>query len=374
MLSGMAQALVNLSSLTHNVSVIRSHLRPRTNILVAIKADAYGHGAARVGQHLESLGVKWFGVATANEALELRKSISANILIFSPVYKNITELVDYNIALTIADEHSLNAITNADLEKSAKVHLKVDTGMGRLGLMWKEAAELAQKIAEAKRMELEGVWTHFAASDDEDKTFTLKQLENFQNFLDELRKAGIQPRLMHTANSAATVAFPESHFDLVRPGIAVYGYHSSSFIQEQEPRLRPVMTLTAPITFVKKVKAGTPISYSHMWTAPRDTTIATVRIGYADGYPRLLTNKGEVWLRNQLFPVAGRVCMDQIMIDVGDLEVSLGERVTLFGPEGINAESLGNKYGTISYDVLTGIAPRVERVYIVDNKIAKAES
>jgi alanine racemase len=218
----MPQALINLATLGHNLSVLQSHLQASTTILVAIKANAYGHGAARVGQHLESLGVKWFGVATASEALELRKSISANVLIFSPVYKNITELVDYNIALTIADEHSLDVIQNADLEKPAKVHLKVDTGMGRLGLMWKEAAELAQKIAEAKRMELEGVWTHFAASDDEDKTFTLKQLENFQNFLNELRKAGIQPRLIHTANSAATVAFPESHFDLVRPRAHLY--------------------------------------------------------------------------------------------------------------------------------------------------------
>jgi alanine racemase len=364
MLSGMAQALVNLSTLTHNVSVIRSHLQPPTNILVAIKANAYGHGAARVGQHLESLGVKWFGVATANEGLELRNSINSNILIFSPVYKNIIELVDYDIALTVADEHSLEVIKRAKLEKPARVHLKIDTGMGRLGLGWKEAAELAKKIVSTKNIELEGVWTHFAASDDEDKTFTLAQLENFQNFLGELRNKGIKPKLIHTANSAATLAFPEAHFDLVRPGIAVYGYHSSPFTAKLAPRLTPVMTLTAPITFIKKVKAGTPVSYSHMWTAEKDTTIATVRIGYADGYPRLLTNKGEVWIQKQLRPVAGRVCMDQIMIDVGDLEVSLGERVTLFGPEGIDAETLGNRYGTISYDVLTGISPRVERVYI----------
>jgi alanine racemase len=360
----MPQALINLVTLTHNIEIIRSYLQPTTNILVAIKANAYGHGAARVGQHLESLGVSWFGVATVHEALELRKSINANILIFSPVYKNITELVDYNVALTVADESSLGVIKQADVEKKVRVHLKVDTGMGRLGLSWKEAAELAKKIVSTKNVELEGVWTHFAASDADDKTFTLKQLENFQNFLGELRKEAIEPQLIHTANSAATLAFPESHFDLVRPGIAVYGYHSSPVAQKLEPRLTPVMTLTAPITFIKKVKAGTPISYSSMWTAPNDTTIATVRIGYADGYPRLLTNKAEVWIQNQLRPVAGRVCMDQIMIDVGDLNVSIGERVTLFGPEGIDAETLGNRYGTISYDVLTGISSRVERVYI----------
>jgi alanine racemase len=364
MLGDMPQALINLATLSHNISVIREHVQPSTSVLVAIKANAYGHGAAKVGQHLESLGVNWFGVATANEALELRKSVSTNILIFSPVYKNITELADYSIALTVADGHSLEAIQNADVDKKVKVHLKVDTGMGRLGLQWQEAAKLAKKIIAIKNVELEGVWTHFAASDDEDRTFTLGQLENFQNFLGELRKESIQPKFVHTANSAATLTFPESHFDLVRPGIAVYGYHSSPVTQKIEPRLTPVMTLTAPITFIKKVKAGTPISYSRMWTAPKDTTIATVRVGYADGYPRLLTNKAEVWIQGQLRPVAGRVCMDQIMVDIGDLDVSIGERVTLFGPQGIDAETLGNKYGTISYDVLTGIAPRVERVYV----------
>ncbi len=360
----MPQALINLTTLSHNLGVIRSYLQPSTNVLIAIKANAYGHGAARTGQHLETLGVNWFGVATANEALELRKNVNANILIFSPVYKNITELADYGIALTIADEHSLEAIQQADSDKKINVHLKVDTGMGRLGLPWQKAAKLAKKIAATNNVELEGVWTHFAASDDDDKTFTLKQLENFQNFLNAIKHEGIEPKLVHVANSAATLAFPEAHFDLVRPGIAVYGYHSSPVTQKLEPRLTPVMTLSAPITFIKKVTAGTPISYSGMWTAPRDTTIATVRIGYADGYPRLLTNNAEVWLHNQLRPVAGRVCMDQIMVDVGDLNVTIGDRVTLFGPEGIDAEMLGNRYGTISYDVLTGIAPRVERVYV----------
>jgi alanine racemase len=363
MLEPMPQALVNLQTLSTNLSVIRSYLQPQTEVLVAIKANAYGHGAAKVGTHLETLGVNWFGVATANEALELRKSVNANTLIFSPVYKNITELVDYGIALTVADEHSLEAIKQADVEKKVKVHLKVDTGMGRLGLSWQEAARLAKKIVTTKNIELEGVWTHFAASDDEDRTFTLEQLEHFQNFLNAIKREGIEPKLVHAANSAGTLAFPESHFDLVRPGIAVYGYHSSPVTQKLEPRLTPAMTLTAPITFIKKVKAGTSISYSRMWTAPKDTTITTVRIGYADGYSRLLTNKAEVWLRGKLYPVAGRVCMDQIMIDVGDLDVGIGERVTLFGPEGIDAETLGNRYGTISYDVLTGIAPRVERVY-----------
>ena len=233
--------------------------------------------------------------------------------------------------------------------------------MGRLGLNPQEATKLFETILDLG-LELEGVWTHFATSDDQDKTFAQTQLENLETLLRAIENAKVQPSI-HAANSSAIFALPESHFDMVRPGIALHGYHSSPYIASLEPRLKPVMTLSAPITFIKKVRAGTPISYSHLWLAPKDTTIATVRIGYADGYPRLLTNKGEVWVHDRLCPIAGRVCMDQLMIDVGDLEVSIGDRVTLFGGQGLDAETLGNRFGTISYDLLTGISPRVERVY-----------
>ncbi len=356
----MPQALISLANLSHNVRIIRNYLKPKTQILAAVKANAYGHGAVAVAKHLESLGVNWFGVATPGEAIELRRGgIYGKILIFSPVYQQIRELVDYEISLTVADQTSLEVIKNA--KTPAKIHLKVDTGMGRLGLNPKGASELFETIL-GSGLELEGVWTHFATSDDQDKTFAQTQLESFEILLRAIENAKVQPSI-HAANSSAIFALPESHFDMVRPGIALHGYHSSPYIASLEPRLKPVMTLSAPITFIKKVRAGTPISYSHLWSAPRDTTIATVRIGYADGYPRLLTNKGEVWVHNRLCPIAGRVCMDQLMIDIGDLEVSIGDRVTLFGGQGLDAETLGNRFGTISYDLLTGISPRVERVY-----------
>jgi alanine racemase len=357
----MPQAQVSLSTLSHNLSIIRSYLRPQTQIMAAVKANAYGHGAVPVAKHLESLGVTWFGVATAGEAIELRQGgIKSKILIFSPVYQHIRELVDYGISLTVAGPKSLEFIKAS--KAKANIHLKVDTGMGRLGLGWQDAAGLAKDILEAK-LDLEGLWTHFATSDDDDKAFAKQQLEAFENCLRALEHETIQPRMVHCANSSAIFALPQSHFDAVRPGIALHGYHSSPYIASLEPRLKPVMTLSAPITFVKKVNAGTPVSYSHLWAAPKDTTIATVRIGYADGYPRLLTNKGEVWIQDRLCPIAGRVCMDQLMVDVGDLDVAIGDRVTLFGGSGLDAETLSNRYGTISYDLLTGIAPRVERVY-----------
>ena len=357
----MPQALVSLSALSHNLSIIRSYLKPQTQILAAVKANAYGHGAVTVAKHLESLGVTWFGVATASEAIELRQGgIKGGILIFSPVYQNIRELVDYGISLTVAGQESFATIKAS--KAAANIHLKVDTGMGRLGLGGQEAASFAKDLLKEKG-ELEGVWTHFATSDDEDKTFAGQQLEAFEQFLRALEQETFQPKLVHCANSSAIFALPHSHFDAVRPGIALHGYHSSPYIASLEPRLKPVLALTAPITFVKKIKAGTPISYSHLWIAPKDTTIATVRIGYADGYPRLLTHKGEVWVQDRLCPIAGRVCMDQLMVDVGNLEVSIGDRVTLFGGQGLDAETLGNRYGTIAYDLLTGLSPRVERVY-----------
>ena len=360
----MATAQIHLSSITHNLKQIRRHLKPETGMLVALKANAYGHGAVPVAKHLITQGINWFGVATEEEALELRMAdIDANILILVPVYETIEELVSFDIALTVADEHSLEALKTLPASKKARVHLKVDTGMGRLGL-GKEAIDLARKIDSSSFANLESIWTHFASSDDKDRTYTLMQLDIFQDILDSLAKDGIEPEHVHASNSAAIFAFPEAEFSMVRPGIAVYGYHSSTYIESLEPNLKPALTLTAPITFIKQIKAGTSVSYSNLWKAPQDTTLATVRIGYADGYPRLLTGKAEVLVQDQLRPLAGRICMDQLMVDVGGLEVSLGEEVTLFGPGKLDAEKLAARMGTISYELLVALAQRVRRIYV----------
>lgn len=359
----MPRTTISLKSLTHNLTKIKARLSEQTDVLVAVKANAYGHGAGAVARHLESIGISWFGVATAEEALELRtQGIRGNILIFSPIYTNITELIDVDICFTVADEHSFAAIESQP-GKGARVHLKVDTGMGRLGMGWQDAVTIAKKTDASPKMQLEGVWTHFAASDDEDRRFTLEQLENFHQLLEQLETHGIVTKVKHTANSAAIFAYPEAQFNLVRPGIAVYGYHSSPFIAGLESGLEPALSLSAPITYIKEVSKGTPISYSSLWHAPKNTKIATVRIGYADGYPRLLTGKGEVMVGDEVRPIAGRVCMDQLMVDVGDLDVTIGDRVTLFGPGKLDAETLAGRIGTISYELLTSIGPRVERVY-----------
>ena len=262
----MPTATVSLDALRHNVDRIRSHVTPETKLLAAVKANAYGHGAVAVAQHFATCGVSYLGVATAREALELRAGgVTLPVLIFSPVYRAIPELVNYGVSLTVADEHSLEAVKTSGAR--ANVHLKVDTGMGRLGLGWREAVALAKDLDAAEGVTLEGVWTHFAASDDADRAFTLAQLEAFDLFLAGLREHGVAPGIVHAANSAGIFAYPESHFDLVRPGIALYGYHSSAVVAGLEKDLQPALTLTAPVTFVKRVKTGTPVSYSGLWRA-----------------------------------------------------------------------------------------------------------
>jgi alanine racemase len=360
----MPVANIDLTALRHNLELLRARLAPDCQTMAAVKADAYGHGALPVARALEAAGVEWFGVATPAEALELRAGgVGARILLLGPALAGIAELVDAEVDLTVADESSVAAIRCSGAPGRARVHLKVDTGMGRLGKPPAGALALARELAGDSRFELVAVWTHFAAADEADRSFTEAQLEAFAGLLDELERSSLRPPIAHAANSAGLLAYPESHFQLVRPGIALYGYSPSEALRALEPGLRPVMTLSAPVTFVKRVAAGTPVSYGASWRAPAETTVATVRFGYADGYPRILANRGWAMLAGRGVPVAGRICMDQLMIDVGDLEVAPGDRVTLFGPGGPTAEDLGSLASTVSYEILTSVSARVARSY-----------
>ncbi|MFO7544936.1 MAG: alanine racemase [Trueperaceae bacterium] len=359
-------AHVDLAAIRHNLARVRDRVAADTKILAAVKADAYGHGLVPVSRALEAAGVAFFGVATPAEAMALREAgVQAGLLLLSPVRDaaTITRLVDADVSLTATDAASLDAYARADAPGQRKLHLKVDTGMGRLGRQWRDTTELARAIDRRPDWVLEGVWTHFAASDDEDRSYTLGQIEAYRNALEALDAAGLTPPLRHAANSAAIVAYPEAAFDMVRPGICLYGYHSSDVVAALEPGLRPAMRLAAPVTFVKRVTAGTSVSYGNLWRAPQATTVATVRIGYADGYARSLSGKAWVSVQGERRPVVGRVCMDQIMVDVGDLGVAPGDEVTLWGPPGPDAESLARAIGTVSYELLTGVGARVERAY-----------
>ena len=359
-------AEIDLGALSRNLATIRSRLDRETLVLAAVKANGYGHGALPVARRLAALGVTHFGVASAEEALELRAGgIEGDILLFGPAGRS-AELIEAGVTLTVTDLASLERIVRAGASlpgSVARVQLKVDSGMGRLGLPGSEAAAVARAADAARGVDLGGVWTHLARADEPGSGATEAQLEAFEACLAAIRADGIDPGLVHAANSAAIFAFAGSHYDMVRPGISLYGYHSSPTAQALSPALEPALTLSAPITFVKRIRAGTPVSYGALWRAPRDTTVATVRIGYADGYPRLLSNRGRARLHGREVPVAGRVCMDQLMLDVGDLEVQVGDRATLFGPDGPDAEALAASIGTISYELLVRLSPRVARIY-----------
>ena len=360
----MPTAHIDLNALRHNVDLLRARLGPGCLMLAAVKANAYGHGATTVALALEAHGVQWFGVATPEEALELRGvGVQGGILMLGPVFDRIGELVEADVSLTIPSREALEAVRRSGSAGRPRVQLKVDTGMGRLGGRPEEALVLARELHREPLVSLEGVWTHFARADEKDRTFTERQIELFETLLRNLEREGTRPPLAHACNSAGLLAYPEAHFDLVRPGISLYGYPPDEAMAEVEPGLRPVMTVTAPVTFVKRVQPGTTLSYGASWIAEKETTIATVRIGYADGYPRIVGNRAWAQVNGERAQVAGRVCMDQLMLDVGDTDVLPGDRATLFGPAGPTAAQLGALAGTVSYEMLTSVAARVKREY-----------
>jgi alanine racemase len=365
-------AEVNLAALRRNVARLRARAAPGAAMLVAVKADAYGHGLLPVARALAAEGVGWFGVATPDEALALRRAgVPGRVLVFGPVRgPALARLLTADVDLSVAGDDDVTAVEaalpatgGAAASGSARLHLKIDTGMGRLGHRPDEALAVARRIAAHPRLELTGVWTHFACADEPSRDVTERQRTAFERALAALARDGIRPELRHAANSAALLTAPTTHYDLVRPGIAVYGYAPGPELTQVAAELEPVLRLTAPVVFVKRVRAGEAVSYGHRWTAPADTTVATVRFGYADGYARAFGNVGEATLAGRRCRVVGTVCMDQTMLDVGDAEVAVGDRAVMFGPGGPGADEAAARIGTIPYEPLTALGRRVVRRY-----------
>ena len=363
-------AEVDLGALRRNVARLRQRAGPGVSMLVAVKADAYGHGLLPVARALVDAGVGWLGVATPDEAERLRGAgVGERILVFGPLRgPALPRLIAARVDLTVTDLDDVAAVAAARDELGvddppARVHLKVDTGMGRLGLDPGHAVRIAQAANDAAGLRLAGVWTHFACADEPSRDVTERQRLAFDAALADLDAAGLRPDVRHAANSAALLAWPATHYDLVRPGLSVYGYPPGPELAAAAAELEPVLTLTAPVVFVKPVKRGDPVSYGQRWRAPRDTTVATVRFGYADGYPRALTNLGEVALNGRRCRVVGTVCMDQLMVEVGRGEVAVGDRAVLFGRGGPGADELATRIGTIPYELLTRLGARVVRRY-----------
>jgi alanine racemase len=368
-------AEIDLAALQHNYQLIRSSIPRRTEILAVVKADAYGHGFMDISRELENLGVNAFGVAFLAEAIQLRKSgCDKPILLLGGVYPGQErKCIGFNLSTTVFTLEQAQALNYAagKLFRKAQVHLKIDTGMGRLGISYNEVPAFLAELKKLPNIVLEGIVSHFASADELDESgqyFTRLQGERFVWALAETRKAGFKPRYVHIANSAAALLRDIPECNLIRPGIAMYGALPSDDFQGKLD-LRPVMRLKSCIAMLKWVEPGTTVSYARRFTAEQRSLIASVPVGYADGYPRALTNKGEALVRGQRARVAGTVCMDWIMLDVTGIEgVAVGDTVTLMGNDDlgqcIHAEELAALADTIPYTIFCGISKRVPRVYL----------
>lgn len=366
-------AEINLDAIAANVREIRRITNPSAKVLAVVKANGYGHGAVEVSRVALANGAQWLGVARLSEGVALREAgITAPVLILSYVPpEQVEEVVRYRLSQAVYTRDMARLLAEAAAREGtrAKVHIKIDTGMGRIG--WVAGRGIVQEIfslAQIPHLEIEGIFTHFAAADSSDKKYTIRQLDLFLEITEMLRRGGLDIPLKHTANSPALMEMPETHLDLVRAGIIVYGLYPSDRAGQNNLLLRPAMSLKAKVAYVKKVPAGYKISYGCTYTTTSPTTIATLPLGYADGYPRSLSSKGEVLLGGRRVPVVGRVCMDQIMVDAGPAsEVAMGDEAVLIGRQGdeeITAGEIAGRLGTINYEVVCMISYRVPRIYV----------
>ena len=363
-------AEIDLQALAFNYQQIKKQIPTGVSILAVVKADAYGHGAGPVSLKLESIGADYLGVAIPEEGMTLReKGVNAPILILGGIFQEDAEaILRYSLTPVVFDIDSLRRLSKAAKKKrkKARVHLKVDTGMGRLGVPFHLFSAFLKETQKFSDIEIEGLLSHFSMTDEEE-SYTSSQWEKFQQAISLAKEMGVSSRYIHIANSATSTVFPEYSGNLIRPGIMLYGsYPSSTF--EKRIKLKPVLTLKTRIHFLKSVPAGSRISYGGTFVTRRESRIATLPIGYADGYSTRLSNQGEVLIRGKRDPVVGKVCMDLIMADVTNVPgVSKGDEVILIGRQGreqITADEIAKKIGSIPYEVLCLIGKRVPRIYV----------
>lgn len=367
-------AEIDLAAFRHNMDAVVKLVKARSQIMAVVKADAYGHGACVIASEALKCGADYLAVARFNEAVDLRKrGIDATILIFGkslPVYAK--EYIEYNLHVSVHSLKSAELLSFEAVKLGAviPVHIKVDTGMGRLGIVddVAKSADLIRRIGDLKGVETKGVYSHFANADCADKSHAKLQLDKFLEIREKVIPCFSKMPLFHIANSAAVMELPESHLDIVRPGIMLYGLYPSSEMDREKTILKPVMSLKTQISQVKKVNAGFPVSYGSTYITERESLIATVPVGYADGYSRLLSGMGEMMVKGKRAPVIGRVCMDLTMLDVSHIPgVCEGDEVVFLGEQNgefIGADEIAVKTGTISYEVVSGITFRVPRIYI----------
>lgn len=364
-------AEIDLGALRRNLTAIKKSIKPDTMLMAVVKANAYGHGVQQVARTCLANGANYLAVANMQEALELREfGISAPILILGIVSREQAELLASNdIAATVADWESAETYARAaGSGHPVKIHIKLDTGMGRIGFKPDEAS--AQKIASIAQLPgvfLQGIFSHFAAADFEDKSFSHQQTGQFVDFVQRLESTGIRIPVKHMANSAAIIDMPATQYDMVRSGIIMYGLYPSAQVKRDNLPLEAVMRLKTRINFLKILPPGRSVSYCRTFITPRDTLVATVPIGYADGYSRLLSNRAWAVVRGRKVPLIGNVCMDQCMFDVTGVEgIQTGDEMVLFGriEDGITADDLAQITGTINYEIVCTVGGRIPRIYV----------
>lgn len=356
---------IDLSAIKHNIAEIKKLINGDLKYMAVVKANAYGHGAPAVARAAVEAGANYLAVANLKEALELREAgiISPVLILTESPTSVMDEIVHYELTQTVYSYSEAKALSDeaAKRNKQAKVHVKIDTGMGRVGVVPSEAIAFVAQLSSLPNLQLEGIFTHFAKAEDVEDDFTTKQYEKFAQIVKRLENIPLK----HSANSAATLFHPQTRLDMVRIGLMMYGLYPFG-PSRRLISLKPALSFKTRVTYLKKVPAGTPLSYGGTYTTDSPTTIATIPVGYADGFSRRLSNRGQVIIRGKRFPVVGRVTMDLTMVNVGDAKIERGDEVVLIGEQNgqaITADEIAGLEDTIAYEVICGIGKRVPRIY-----------
>ncbi|NMA82956.1 MAG: alanine racemase [Epulopiscium sp.] len=376
-----AVAEINLDALQHNIKEIKKQVQSKSQIMAVIKADAYGHGAVEVAEVLIQQGVSRLAVAILEEGIQLRKAgIQVPILVFGYISPSqASKVIDYQLTPTVFTYEMARAFSEAGAKQKQDVpiHIKIDTGMGRVGFLAEEkSVKEVQKIKSLPNLFLEGIYTHFSTADAEERTFTEKQINKFNHFIQEIENKGIQIPIQHAANSAGIMEFTEGYLNIVRAGIILYGlYPSVGMGHEKDLSLQPVMSLKSHIVHIKEVEKNIPIGYRRTYVTDKRTRVATIPVGYGDGYSRGLSNKGTVLIGGKRAPIIGRICMDQCMVDITHIpEAKIEDEVVLLGRQGsqvISAQEIADLIETIPYDVVCMVGKRIPRIYIKNQQQVK---
>lgn len=370
-----AWAEINVSNLDHNIKQIKEKVGPNKKITGIIKADGYGHGSVKVATVLRANGIESFGVATLSEAVRLREAgfvLEEIVVLGLTPDPYVDTIIEHRLTPVVCDFKNAQAISLA-AEKAGIIingFIAVDSGMGRIGYNPEDAASVedVKAIATLPNFKIQGLFSHFATADAEDKTYSAVQEQRYTVFYKKLIDAGVELPCRTLSNSAAIMEIPSAHYDMVRPGIILYGCYPSDEVDRSLIDLKPVMSVKANIVHLKKVPAGTTVSYGRKWTATKDSIIATIPLGYADGFPRPYSGKGKVIVNGVIAPIAGNICMDQCMIDVTNVPyVRLGDEVTIMGKDGIHeilADDIATATGTINYEIVCAFGQRLPKVYV----------